>query len=297
MKHILTAIFLAVGLTATAQDRTEFRTFRNLGIGVEAGLQGFGVQLSTPLYKDRIILDAGFNFYGIKPKFKIPIDKEGPNEGLEELNQKLEDDVRDHPERAGAYRTFDYLEDDFDVNSRIRLTNNVKVMFELFPAKKSSFHFSLGLMMSNGKFINVRGQADETVQKIFADGKYDQDVWNNFKKQEDPSHVYEDFIFNNARYNIDDRTFGVDENVRAEVSIMVAKVKPYFGIGFGRPIPHKRVGFQFELGAWYHGTPTFSSPNEREYDPFADGIDGVADIMSRVKFYPQMTFRLTGRIL
>ena len=59
----------------------------------------------------------------------------------------------------------------------------------------------------------------------------------------------------------------------------------------------KRVGFQFELGAWMHGKPTIKSSSEVSYDPSAEGIDGVGDVMSKIQFWPQMTFRLTGRIL
>ena len=90
------------------------------------------------------------------------------------------------------------------------------------------------------------------------------------------------------------------EDCSLDAAIQISKVRPYAGIGFGRSVPNKRIGFQFEMGAWFHGTPKVVSPNELpadKYDPNAESIEGVGDIISKITVYPQITLRLTGRIL
>ena len=44
-----------------------------------------------------------------------------------------------------------------------------------------------------------------------------------------------------------------DGSVSADLK--VRSVKPYVGLGFGRPIPRRRVGFRFELGALFMAVP------------------------------------------
>ena len=78
--------------------------------------------------------------------------------------------------------------------------------------------------------------------------------------------------------------------------LRVAKLRPYFGIGFGRSVPRKRVGFQFDVGVWYHGTPELSSSYETAYDPDADALFADISLLDRLVLYPQVTLRLTYKI-
>ena len=100
-----------------------------------------------------------------------------------------------------------------------------------------------------------------------------------------------------VKFSIDDRTFQFkpNSNGKVDLDVNINKVRPY--LGFGRPVPKKRVGFQFELGAWFHAKPEIVSDSEVSYDPSADGVSDVVKVMNKIQFWPQMTFRLTGRIL
>lgn len=287
-KLIVSAAAMVMALTANAQY---MEPFRNVGVGVEAGLGGFGIQVSVPVVKDHLVLDVGYNFYGFKIGADIDIDKEKANEGLADLNERIRKDEIENPDRH--YTSFNYLQDDITVGAKAKLGSNFKIMAEYYPSASSSFHITAGLMMGSSSLVTLSGVADDATQAIFKVAKADQELLRQYGE----IGPEEDLIFQNARFSIDDKTYCLGDDVSAKATVKVNSVKPYLGIGFGRAIPKGRVGFQTEIGAWYHGKPSITSPNEIEYDPYAEGIDGVGKIMSKIQFWPQITFRLTGRIL
>ncbi len=44
---------------------------------------------------------------------------------------------------------------------------------------------------------------------------------------------------------------------------------PYFGIGFGKSVPKKRVGFSFEIGFYYTGIPTIKTKATKMLEPIS----------------------------
>ena len=100
-------------------------------------------------------------------------------------------------------------------------------------------------------------------------------------------------------------------NVKADLK--VNSFKPYIGIGFGRAVPKKTIGVQFDLGVQFWGKPeVWANINDdwgvskyqkvdkdRITNPdkdYKDGKDAIKDI-EKVVVYPVLTFRLVGRIL
>lgn len=45
------------------------------------------------------------------------------------------------------------------------------------------------------------------------------------------------------------------------------KPSPYFGIGFGKSVPKKRVGFSFEIGIYYTGIPNVTYETTKLLEP------------------------------
>ena len=76
-------------------------------------------------------------------------------------------------------------------------------------------------------------------------------------------------------------------------------VKPYFGIGFGRTIPQKPVGFKFDFGIMYQGPYKIISDNmdtssiSDEAHSWVDKL-GIPKILTEI--YPVMSFSLIYRI-
>jgi hypothetical protein len=50
------------------------------------------------------------------------------------------------------------------------------------------------------------------------------------------------------------------------------KPSPYFGIGFGKSVPKKRIGFSFEIGFYYTGIPTMTYATTKMLEPMQNSI-------------------------
>jgi hypothetical protein len=73
---------------------------------------------------------------------------------------------------------------------------------------------------------------------------------------------------------------------------------PYLGIGFGRSVPKKRVGFGFELGTYYVGSPSVSMTGTELLEPSAneDQEQAFEDAFSSLQWLPNLKLRLAIRI-
>ncbi len=70
------------------------------------------------------------------------------------------------------------------------------------------------------------------------------------------------------------------------------------GIGWGRAVPNNRIGFQFNMGVLFHGTPKIDSSNAEVSEALNDEAEdgGITKIMRKVTVYPVISFKLVGRI-
>ena len=88
----------------------------------------------------------------------------------------------------------------------------------------------------------------------------------------------------------------MDENGNVSGGLKVASFRPYLGLGFGRAVPRKRLGFMFELGVQFHKTPEVYADNAdlTSLNEMAD--NDFSDIIDKLTVYPVLKFRLCGRI-
>ena len=97
---------------------------------------------------------------------------------------------------------------------------------------------------------------------------------------------------------IGDYVLPVDKDGNVSGGLKVKAVRPYVGIGFGRLVPKKRIGFSGELGVQVHGTPEvytdYGSLDNlmSELDP----DDDFTKIIDKLTVYPVLKLRLTGKI-
>jgi hypothetical protein len=79
--------------------------------------------------------------------------------------------------------------------------------------------------------------------------------------------------------------------------VRVKSFRPYLGLGFGRLIPKKRVGFRFELGCQFMGKMrVYQNDSELETNNVVKGKDDLSKWLDKLKVYPVLKFTLTGRI-
>lgn len=152
---------------------------------------------------------------------------------------------------------------------------NFKVMLDYYPVENGIFALTAGLYF---------GQNKATTNGLIRD-------YQQLSSQlgTTPDLRYEDIVISP---NSDGSFYG-------ELG-MGSKIKPYVGIGLGRTIPHKRVGFKFELGVVNQGKFQLSSPNMN--DAGNDWLNGLIDEMELpvseqvLKLWPMLNFSLTYRI-
>jgi hypothetical protein len=141
---------------------------------------------------------------------------------------------------------------------------NGNLMLDFFPVKDSRFHLTAGLLIGSDRIITVTGHTEYNEPIEIGD------IW-------------------------------ISPNDLGDVSawIQTKSVKPYLGLGFGRTIPRTRIGFKFELGGVFQGTPTIKTDNATVNSGIEDSKD-MNDLnrylQDYFKVYPVLKFNLTYRI-
>lgn len=147
------------------------------------------------------------------------------------------------------------------------------LLLNIYPFRSSSFFITGGAYFGGQKLVKVSGQSEEL-----------KELYQQYGDQ--------------AGLVIGDYKLPIDKDGRAAGGIKVSGFRPYLGLGFGRAVPHNRVGFMFELGVQFHGTPKLYSDTGNIDDLLeaVDSEDDFSEIMDKLNIYPVIKFRLCGRI-
>ena len=182
---------------------------------------------------------------------------------------KYTNDFRDDP-------TSDYYNQDklsTKVEAKLNWMNG-KVLFDTYPfGAKNSFHITAGLFFGTSEILTIQN-LDPILRKDHLSG-----------------------------IEIGDYIIHEDAEGIARANITVNKVKPYVGLGFGRAVPKKRIGVSMDLGVMFHGKPTVNafSPDDNVWVPATSSDTGnedggVIDAVTKVRVWPVLNVRLTGRL-
>lgn len=217
------AISLAA-LSAYAQEapKQENVLFKHVSAGVGIGLlDGLQVQVATTLLPN---LQARLLYTDFFPYVSIAdaIAKNNVGIGIKPFQYDI---------KGINYHENGINIDEVNLNGNAQ-QRNLSLLADFFPSKKSSFHITGGLMVSlSPGLLSGKGSLKNTSN---ADPVMD---------DQDKGHV---------------KFFGIttDKNgdVLVDVQYKANRVKPYLGIGFGRPCStKKRVGVNFDIGVAYTG--------------------------------------------
>lgn len=313
---LFTAAVLCTGV-ASAQE-----AFRHLGASIELGTTGLGVNISYPVITDRLVVTVGYNFPSLSVKSSFDMNGQPINSRINQANQMIDtynSMIQKYPEQAAerGMKPIDRIENVNSIDTKVKAKLNFgdfKLLAEYYPTKKSFFHFTAGVFIGNGEWMNVTADVDKAVWQTYTNAVKQNSEIPNMKKGEltagipgapvipatdiHPVEGLEDA----AKVNIHNDTYhlAVNSGGRLNTKLAVQKIKPYIGVGFGSSVPtKKRLGFQMELGAYYQSKPTFESPAIVAYDDKAFSnktVDDIVDNLVYLRWYPQLTFRFTGRI-
>ena len=164
-----------------------------------------------------------------------------------------------------------------EVEAKVGFTNG-KLLFDVFPFKSSSFHITAGAYFGSSAIIKAYNKEDGLLQDI---ADYNMAHPNT-----------------QIGYELGDYLLTPDENGNINAEIKTAAFKPYIGLGFGRAVPKKRIGFMFEAGIQFWGSPKLYCNGHELTEEDFDGDDGgLMKTLSKITVYPVINFRICGRIL
>ena len=194
LKLFLAAVAIAFAVNASAQEN---KLFNHLSIGYTLGTDGLiGFDVASPI-GNYVAVRAGYTFM---PKFKADVD----------VNYK----VNGTPYKA-------------NIEGKLNM-GNFKLLFDVYPFKEKSFHFTAGAYMGTSKLIK-------------ADSK---------KPLEGVAPGAQVQIGNKA-----ENMFGTDAEGHVHGRTSVNSFKPYIGIGFGRVVSNKFCNVSCDLGVMIWGKP------------------------------------------
>ncbi len=157
---------------------------------------------------------------------------------------------------------------------------NGKILADVFPFKHSSFHVTAGAYFGGSTVVKAYNKEDGALMSVT---EYNSTVVDESER---------------IGAKLGDYLLTPDENGNVMAKVKTNAFKPYLGLGIGRAVPKKRVGFMFELGCQFWGSPkVYCNGEELNKDKVGDSDGGIIKTLSKITVYPVLNFRLCGRIL
>ena len=289
MKKLL-VIFTLLGMSlipASAQDDDQM-IFNHMGIGISVGTTALGINASTVL-TPYLGIRAGINvwpMFKVHSRLHLRLESDAREPGdclqhLQEVNQQLTEGEWVPPS----------ISDLMDVNVKVlpKLTAG-HVLVDYFPfPRHSSFHVTAGAHIGTGTVVNLHNRYEGILMPIT--------LWNKALEKPEMQSVVEEYHLRRVGVALGDYFIMPDDEGNINARIRVSGFRPYLGLGFGRAVPHRRIGCQFDLGLQFWGSPKVVVNGEvLQPDKVGDDLDDVLSIVSRIKVFPVLNFRLVGRI-
>jgi len=279
-KLFVTALAAIMTLGISAQDNME--PFRHFSVGVEAGLHGVGIEVAMPVLPS-LVVKAGYNWF--------------PSSEL--INTDVSADTKDLKEAQEQYTTATSYQfqnkfgDEAVVSAGAQVgLSNFKLMLNWYPFKSSSFYLAGGMYYApkddDKPFLRISGNTTEN-------------DWAALQELRDqiPAENYDISLeIGNEKYAIMEK----DGKGYLQADYKIDPLKYYVGFGFGRSIPNKLIGFQFELGSMiYHTTGFYFQEKKVDMgdaaEQFGDAAKTAVEYLDKFPIYPQIAFRFNFRAL
>lgn len=311
MKKLLvlaSAVILSVG-TVSAQKFFD----PHFGVGVGVGTTGIAIDASGTI-NDYLGVRAGVD---IVPKIKIGTELDLKTEDKNKAISTMTSEINDLNTQlaAAGLTTVDLsqfpggnLPNKLDVEGKLNNTT-FHFLVDVYPfGEKYSFHVTAGAYFGPSDVISVYNKEDGFLKPITAYN--DAIVYAQSRPTTDNVRkVVDQYGLKMIGAELGDYfiTPNPADNGNVEATIEVNKFRPYVGVGFGRAVPKKSIGCQFDLGVQFWGSPKVYAPTynkttdtyQREQlsdEKAGSDAGGVLKTISKVSVYPVLNFRLIGKI-
>ena len=287
MKKLLVLFaFMGMSLTPASAQEDDQLIFNHLGIGISVGTTALSINASTVL-TPYFGIRAGLNIWpAIKLRSNMHLGSRIQNwetgdlvKYVEELNEVLSDDQQIPME----------MPDMVDLHVKPKLTaGHILIDYYPFP-HHSNFHLTTGFHVGTGTVIDIHNRHEGSLLPVT--------LWNNAMEDPNTQDIVKEYGLEPIGLLLGDYFLAPDEDGNLDARIRVSGFRPYLGLGFGRAVPRKRIGCQFDLGVQFWGSPKVVVNGETlQPDRVGDQLDDALSLVSRIKVFPVMTFRLVGRI-
>jgi len=268
-KTLLCLVAAFVAMTST-HAQVDSRLFNHLAIGLNVGTTGIGADLAVPCTKF-VEIQAGFS---IMPKITY--------------STNIHPNLSQYTDIASGVNSLGLT--DIPIRGKLNMVNG-KVLINVYPFPQKGFHITAGAYFGKGTVVEVYNTIDGQLAVI---NKANEAIekYNEFAESKDMNPQEQIGV------KLGDYLLTPDENGNARATLKTNGFKPYVGLGFGRAVPKRRLNFKFDLGVMFWGSPDVIDHNNVSLTKQdLDGKDGGAfRIISKVKVYPVLNFRLAGRI-
>lgn len=287
MKKLLVLFaFMGMSLTPASAQEDDQLIFNHLGIGISVGTTALSINASTAL-TPYFGIRAGLNIWpAIKLRSNMHLGSRIQNwetgdlvKYVEKLNEVLSDDQQIPME----------MPDMVDLRVKPKLTaGHILIDYYPFP-RHSNFHLTTGFHVGTGTVIDIHNRHEGSLLPVT--------LWNNAMENPDAQDIVKENGLEPIGLLLGDYFLAPDEDGNLDARIRVSGFRPYLGLGFGRAVPRKRIGCQFDLGVQFWGSPRVVVNGETlQPDRVGDQLDDALSLVSRIKVFPVLTFRLVGRI-
>lgn len=267
MKHFtLFFALLCIASSLRAQRPWDLNVFNHLSVGVEAGTTGIGADVAMPACKF-IQVRAGF----VKmPDFKV-------NNTLKVSGTQFTNATG---ELQNLYTT------KLLVQGKPKLANGL-LMIDVLPIPTSTFHLTVGAYFGGRTIAKIYNREEGALQEI-SNANAEIAQWN----AQHPDRPQKPIGLELGNYLLTP-----DKNGNLHTRIATKWFRPYVGLGYGRAVPRKRIGFRTDMGCLFWGKPDISCNGDRLSSEGLGGDEGkLLRVLSKLKVYPCINIRLCGRI-
>ena len=156
-------------------------------------------------------------------------------------------------------------------------SGNANVMIDWIPFRKGTgtFFITAGVVFGAKDLIEIDGQFDMSDPKLQTLMQYG--------------------LLDKIEVEVGDQTVCAGKDGSLAAALQVNGVRPYVGLGWGRAIPERRLGFRFEVGALMLGKSQIVSDNLVNSSNSQD-MTKINEFLSDVAVLPQISFSLTYRM-
>lgn len=273
-KTVFCLVTAIMAMTSTNAQETDKRLFNRVSIGLGIGTPGIGVDVAVPCTRF-LEFEAGAHFM---PKFKY--------------DTNIHTNLSSYKDATNTIRNLNL--DEIPIQGKLNMVNG-KFMVNFYPAKRSSFHITVGAFFGKGNLVDVYNTQDGQLNAINKANAQIEKYNNNIAK---PNNLPEQKMIG---LKLDDYLLTPDVNGNVKATLQTNGFKPYVGIGFGRAIAKNtdvkwkpKVTVKFDMGAMFWGAPDIVDHNNhsiaKELDGNGDG--GAIRIIKKIKVYPVLNIRI-----